>query len=182
MGQFQEAKKIVLDYFKEMEQCSAEQCSDVLKKYTSENYLFRGVYPFEMQHGATDAAKVFWAPLKTSLRMMQRRMDIFLGGFNKYGNQEIWVLSTGNFMGLFDEDWLGIRRTRKINCLRYAEFNCVENGKITQTAIFWASCRWRGSRPFRRRPENSLSIPDRGCTTACCSRTRRRRRASRPSG
>lgn len=136
MGQFQEAKKIVLDYFKEMEQCSAEQCPDVLKKYTSEDYLFRGVYPFEMQHGASDAARVFWTPLKTSLRMMQRRMDIFLGGFNKYGNQEIWVLSTGNFMGLFDEDWLGIRRTRKLNCLRYAEFNCVENGKITQTAMF----------------------------------------------
>ena len=39
-------------------------------------------------------------------------------------------------MGLFDEDWLGIPRTRKIANLRYAEFSCVENGKITRTGIF----------------------------------------------
>jgi len=39
-------------------------------------------------------------------------------------------------MGLFDADWLGIPRSRKIANLRYAEFNCVENGKITQTGLF----------------------------------------------
>ena len=45
-------------------------------------------------------------------------------------------MSMGNFMGLFDADWLGIPRTRKMVNLRYAEFNCVENGKITQTGLF----------------------------------------------
>ena len=43
-----------------------------------------------------------------------------------------WVMSMGNFMGLFDSDWMGVRRTGKMINLRYAEFNCVENGKITQ--------------------------------------------------
>lgn len=67
---------------------------------------------------------------------MQRRMDVFLAGFNwKSDKEEIWVLSTGNFMGLFDEDWLGIPHTRKMNCLRYAEFNRVENGKIVETTL-----------------------------------------------
>ena len=42
----------------------------------------------------------------------------------------------GHFMGLFDADWLGIRATRKVVMLKYAEFNCVENGKITKTGLW----------------------------------------------
>jgi hypothetical protein len=45
-------------------------------------------------------------------------------------------MSMGNFMGLFDADWLGIPHTRKIANLRYAEFNCIEDGKINQTGLF----------------------------------------------
>jgi len=70
-----------------------------------------------------------------SLRHYQRRLDIFIGGTNEISG-EIWVMSMGNLMGLFDEDWLGIPRTRKMANLRYAEFSCVENGKITKTGIF----------------------------------------------
>ena len=70
-----------------------------------------------------------------SLRHVQRRLDIFIAGTNEISG-EIWVMSMGNLMGLFDEDWLGIPRTRKMANLRYAEFSCVENGKITRTGIF----------------------------------------------
>lgn len=135
MGKFTEAKNIVRSYFEEMENCAPDQCAEVLKKYVSDGYHFRGVYPFNEQYGAEAVAEVLWTPLKKSLKHMQRRMDVFLGGYNKYGDQEVWVLSTGNFMGLFDEDWLGIPKTRKMNCLRYAEFNHVENGKITETTL-----------------------------------------------
>lgn len=45
-------------------------------------------------------------------------------------------MSMGHFMGLFDVDWLGIRRTRKLICLRYAEFNCVKSDKIAETDLF----------------------------------------------
>lgn len=66
---------------------------------------------------------------------MQRREDIFIAGDNKYAD-EVWVMSMGNFMGLFDQDILGIPCTRKLVNLRYAEFSCVENGKITKTGLF----------------------------------------------
>lgn len=135
MKDLQDAKKVVLDYFQEMETCAPEQCGDVLKKYAAENYHFRGVYPFEEQYSAEDVARVLWTPLKRSLGHIQRRMDIFLAGYNHYSEPGVWVLSTGNFMGLFDEDWLGIRHTRKMNCLRYAEFNHVVDGKITETTL-----------------------------------------------
>jgi hypothetical protein len=80
-------------------------------------------------------AEKFWGPLKKSITRMQRRQDIFIGGTNEV-TDEPWVMSMGNFMGLFDQDWLGIPRTGKIINLRYAEFSCVQNGKITQTGLF----------------------------------------------
>jgi len=135
MSKYQAIKSTVRNYFEAMENASPETVVDVLKKYTGENYFWRGVYPFREQHGAEVVAEKFWKPLLKSLTRMQRRQDIFIAGVNEIGGEQ-WVMSMGNFMGLFDADWLGIRHTRKIANLRYAEFNCVENGKITQTGLF----------------------------------------------
>ncbi|WP_420628518.1 nuclear transport factor 2 family protein [Candidatus Leptofilum sp.] len=135
MSKYQTTKKIVSNYFEAMENASSETVGDVLASFTSENYYWRGVYPFRELHGAEAVAKTFWTPLMQSLSRMQRRQDIFIGGTNEISGEQ-WVMSMGNFMGLFDADWLGIPRTRKIANLRYAEFNCVENGKISQTGIF----------------------------------------------
>jgi len=135
MSKYQETKRIVREYFEAMENASPETVASVLKEHTGENYLWRGVYPFREQEGADAAADVFWKPLMQSIKHIQRRQDIFIGGTNEISGEE-WVMSMGHFMGLFDEDWLGIRRTGKMVSLRYAEFSCVENGKITQTGIF----------------------------------------------
>ena len=135
MSQYQVAKTLVRDYFEAMENASPDTVADVLHQFVSEDYLWRGVYPFREQYGAGAVAEKFWTPLMTSLTRMQRRQDIFIGGTNEISG-EIWVMSMGNFMGLFDADWLGIPRTRKIANLRYAEFSCVENGKISQTGLF----------------------------------------------
>lgn len=135
MNKYQAAKAIVRNYFAAIENATPETVADILKSYTSEDYLWRGVYPFREQYGAEVVAETFWAPLMQSLTHMQRRQDIFIAGTNEISGEQ-WVMSMGNFMGLFDADWLGIPRTRKIANLRYAEFNCVENGKITQTGLF----------------------------------------------
>jgi hypothetical protein len=125
----------VRNYFEAMENATSGTVAGVLKEFTSEDYRWRGVYPFREQHGADVVAETFWAPLMKSLTRMQRRQDIFIAGTNEISG-EPWVMSMGNFMGLFDADWLGIGHTRKMANLRYAEFNCVENGKITQTGLF----------------------------------------------
>lgn len=135
MGKYTETKKLVLDYFSALENSSPENVLEVLKQYTSENYLWRGVYPFREKHGVKKVAEIFWIPLMKSLNRMQRRQDIFIAGTNEISGEQ-WVMSMGHFMGLFDSDWLGIRHTNKIINLRYAEFNCVEGGKITQTGLF----------------------------------------------
>lgn len=135
MSQYQEIKHIIRNYFEAMEDATPETVGDVLQQYTSNDYLWQGVYPFREQQGGDTVANLFWVPLMNSLVQMQRRQDIFIGGTNEISGEQ-WVMSMGNFMGLFDNDWLGIPCTRKIANLRYAEFNCVENGKISKTGLF----------------------------------------------
>jgi hypothetical protein len=135
MSKYQKTKRIIRDYFTALENAKPQDVSSVLKAFTSEDYLWRGVYPYREQHGADKVAENFWTPLKTSLKRMQRRQDIFIGGTNEI-NGEQWVMSMGHFMGLFDSEWLGVRPTGKMINLRYTEFNCVEKGKITKTGFF----------------------------------------------
>ena len=135
MGKYNKAKNVILSYFEDLEKSSVEDLENVLGKHTGDSYYWRGVYPFREQNSVKEVSENFWKPLKKSLKRMQRRQDIFIGGTNEISGEQ-WVMSMGHFMGLFDEDFLGIRRTRKMINLRYAEFNCVEEGKITQTGLF----------------------------------------------
>ncbi len=135
MSKYQASKKLVREYFDAIENSTPETVAEVIKQYTGENYLWRGVYPFREQEGADAAAEKFWKPLMTSVKSLQRRQDVFIAGTNEVAGEE-WVMSMGHFMGLFDEEYLGIRPTGKLISLRYAEFSCVEDGKITKTGIF----------------------------------------------
>ncbi len=135
MGKYQASRDLVRAYFQKLEKCAPEQTADVLNEYMAEGFSWEGVYPFLYQTGASDVAKVFWKPLKESLRHMQRRQDVFMAG-TCHTDGKTWVMSMGQFMGLFDKDFLGVRCTYKMQHLQYFEYNCVEDGKITRSAIF----------------------------------------------
>lgn len=135
MGKYQDSKKVVRNYFEALENANGDEVKNVLKQYMKSDYNWKGVYPFREQEGIENVSDVFWKPLKNSLSNMQRRQDIFIAGTNELDNSE-WVMSMGHFMGLFDNDWLGIKHTRKMISLRYAEFNCVQDGKISKTGLF----------------------------------------------
>ena len=135
---FQAEKKLVLDFYDELEAAQGADITAVLEKYTCGNWLWRGYHPFHEQKGAHEVSKLFWQPLKKSLTRLQRRQDIFIAGLNKFDDfKSIWVVSMGHLMGLFDEAWLGIKPTRKLTMLRYCEFNKIEEGKITETAMYF---------------------------------------------
>lgn len=135
MTNYQQAKQVVRDYMSKMEEAPLGAEIEVLRSCTSEDYLWRGVYPFREVSSLEGAAESFWRPLKQSLNHLQRREDIFIAGENEHDGQH-WVMSMGHFMGLFDHDWQGIKATHKMAMLRYAEFSCVVDGKITQTGLF----------------------------------------------
>ncbi len=110
---------------------------DALTQYTTADYHWRGLHPFYEQRGAESVANIFWKPLKKSLTSLQRREDIFFAGQNIYANHDaVWTCSMGHFLGLFDQDWLGIPATRKMVFLPYAEFHRLDGDKIAETALF----------------------------------------------
>ena len=136
MIDFQKNKQIVLDYYKELDTSHENGINQVLKKYTVENYHFRGMHPFYELFGSDSVAEIFWKPFRRAIKPIQRRQDIFFAGVNDIDNSTEWVCSMGHLMGLFDNDWLGIKANHKMVFLRYAEFNRITNGEVAETALF----------------------------------------------
>ncbi len=126
-----ENKELVLEYQRELESANTDTVASVIANYTSSDYLWHGVYPFEEQQGAEAVAETFYKPFLNSFDYVQRRPDIFIGGESVYGGN--WVNSTGHFLGMFERNWLGIPSTGKMTFLRYCEFHRIENGKIAET-------------------------------------------------
>jgi len=139
---FQKEKQIVQNYINDFDNAADSELTKVLQQYTSKNYHWRGMHPFYEKHGAEDVVNAFWIPFRKAFAAnkttLQRRTDIFFAGANDCDEgKTVWVVSMGNFLGLFDHNWLGIPSTGKMAFLRFAEFHRVtEAGKIAETALF----------------------------------------------
>ena len=133
---FQSEKKLVLEYYEALEKAPANETKRVMEQYLSEDFTARSSYPFRDTMNRIELAEKIWTPYKTALTSMQRRQDIFIAGNNTLDEEgRVWVMSMGHFMGVFSQDILGIRHTGKMANLRYTEFDCVVNGKITETCL-----------------------------------------------
>lgn len=137
MNDFQKEKSIIRACMDRFDSTKIDDLETILASLTTPGYHWRGMHPFYEQRGASDVVSQFWRPLKTSLTSLQRREDIFFAGQNIYANDgEVWTCSMGHFLGLFDQDWLGIPATRKMVFLPYAEFHRIEGDKIAESALF----------------------------------------------
>ena len=137
MSDFQQEKKLVLEYFNSINNANNENLIDTITKYTSSDFKMRCTHPFNELSGAEEIANNLWVPIKNSFEPIQRRMDIFYAGINSLDDHEgKWVTSMGHLMGVFNKSFFGIQPNYKSILLRYAEFYKVENNKITEGAIF----------------------------------------------
>lgn len=138
MTLFQSCKATVRSFHAALDAASVASTADTLGAFVSDDYRWLGCHPFDELSGADAVARQFWGPLKSALFRMQRRQDVFMAGSNEMdGHASTWVVSMGHLMGLFDAAWLGIRPTGKLAMLRYCEFHRIEDGKITETAMFF---------------------------------------------
>ena len=137
MADFQAAKAVVRDHYAAIAKGTPDTIAKVLSERTTPDWYFRGMHPFNEQHGARAVADAFWIPFMTAIKPVQRRQDIFLAGLNEMDNfRSTWVVSMGHLMGLFDKPFLGIRPNGRICMMRYVEFNRVVDGRICETALF----------------------------------------------
>jgi len=135
MKSYQDQKSLILSYYDEIEASNAGSITKIIKKYTAPDFQWYGVFPFNEQKGAEEVAEAFWIPFLSAWSNTQRRQDIFIAGTSEIDNTD-WVISMGHFMGLLDTSWLGFPASRKISFLRYADFNCIKNGKIFRSSFF----------------------------------------------
>jgi predicted ester cyclase len=135
MSDFQAEKALVQTYFRAMQEAGEAALGDVLAAFTANDYRFYGVHPFNELSSAPSVAEQVWQPIHRALQPIQRRQDVFMAGRSEI-DQDVWVMSMGHFMGLFDQPWLGIPPSGKIAMLRYAEFHCVSDGKISRSGFF----------------------------------------------
>lgn len=133
-----QAKSYVHSFHNDLDKAQdKKEITDCLSHYTTENWYWRGMHPFYEQTGAANVANTFWHPLKESFSRIHRRTDIFFAGLNDVDDgNSLWVCEMGNFMGSFDNDWLGIPATDRMCFLRYAEFHKVSDDKIVESALF----------------------------------------------
>ena len=129
------SKRRVLDFYVALNTADPTSLTSILKSQLTPDFQWYGVYPFDEQHGPEAVAEAFWIPFLNSWKNVQRRQDIFLAGTSEIDQTE-WVISMGHLMGLLDQDWLGMRTTRKLAFLRYADFYCVQEGQLVRGVFF----------------------------------------------
>jgi len=88
MADYQDSKALVLQFYKELEAASAPDVGGVLNRFTSSDFKFRGVHPFNEIDGADAVADTVWKPLCSAVTAMQRRQDIFMAGANNEDGTE----------------------------------------------------------------------------------------------
>ena len=100
MNNFQKEKKIVLDYYKSLDTAQGDDITKVLKKYISEDYIWRGFHPFNEITDTKEVSEIFWQPFRHAFKNIQRRMDIFIAGKNQIdGFESVWVSFYGPSYG-----------------------------------------------------------------------------------
>lgn len=135
---FQAEKKLVRDFYAALDGAAVQDLPGVMEQFCSADLLWRGFHPFDEIRTPRAVAEQFWMPLRQNLTRMQRRIDVFFAGANRFDDPGgIWVCSMGHLMGLHDGAWLGIRPTHKMGFLRYCAFHRVENGQIAETAMYF---------------------------------------------
>ncbi|MEM6888882.1 MAG: nuclear transport factor 2 family protein [Pseudomonadota bacterium] len=131
------AKSLVRAHYAALSKATPDTVISVLAARMSADCQWHGMHPFNEQSGPEAIAESFWQPYLRAFSKVQRREDIFFAGLNEIeGFSTQWTCSMGHLMALFDAPFLGIGPTGKIAMLRYAEFNKIENGQITQSALF----------------------------------------------
>ncbi len=134
---FQKEKDLIRAHHAAIAAARPENVAEKLAEHTHPDWHWRGMHPWHEQHGALAVGRAFWQPLLHAMSTLRRREDIFFAGRNQIDDfQSVWVVSMGHLMGLFDAPFLGLRPTRRIVMLRYAEFHRVAGGQIVETASF----------------------------------------------
>ena len=107
----------------------------VLDRISAPEAVFRLAHPFGDMTGPSAFHDNALAVLKTAWPDVERRDWIVMVGED--GNGIEWVGCGGHFFGSFLNPFLDILPTGHLAHMRFHEFYCFENGKITEMQALW---------------------------------------------
>jgi predicted ester cyclase len=127
--QMHENKKIVWEFWRELNQAKPDGVPDVIRHYSHQDITWHGPHPINDLEGVEALLSGFWQPLLYAFPDLNRNTEIFIGGYRH------WVGAIGFFDGKFANDWLGIPATGREIQIRFGEFSAVHDGKVVLTYI-----------------------------------------------
>lgn len=127
-------KNYISSFIREMNEVKVVNIKTVLESYFDTNSIVNITSPFEELNGIEAASEEFWTPLFNSFPDIENQPYILVAG--DYEGRS-YVSCTGNFIGTFAEDWLGISATQQPTWLRYAAHFMIEDEKIVKAWYFF---------------------------------------------
>jgi len=127
-----ERKRLVHEFSQEMHGATAESVGGVLADYYHDDVDWHGPAPVDALQGVEAVADGYWVPLLEAFPDLERNDYILFAGEFEGGE---WVCASGNLVGTFENDWLGIPATGHATWLRYGEFHRVVDGRIAETRL-----------------------------------------------
>ena len=127
-------KQLISSFFKEMEKGNTSDTKEILKNYFHDDVVVNFTRPIEELKGIDVFHDVFWKPIFSSFPDIQNQPYILIGG--DYEGRS-YVSCTGNFIGTFKKEWLGIPPTNQPTWLRYTTLFRIENNKIIKAWYFF---------------------------------------------
>jgi ketosteroid isomerase-like protein len=91
--------------------------------------VWHGFMPLRQLYGPAEIWESFWAPLLRAIPDLARRTYLFIGG--QFEGHD-WVCGTGDLIGTFAHNWLGIPASGTSVHLRFGEFCRVHDGTIAE--------------------------------------------------
>ena len=121
----QQNKAMILDLWAAPQDRTCDDLRDAL----AADVKYYGFYPLKRLQGADCLVERLWQPLLRAFPDLRRRPYVLLA--NSFEGRD-WVASTGDFIGSFVEDWLGIPAHGATVKFRYGEFCRIRDGKISE--------------------------------------------------
>lgn len=122
----QRNKSLVWNYWQEM---NASKESQIAANFLHPDTVWHGFQPLRHLYGADHIQVEFWQPLLHAVPDLVRRPYIYIGG--QFEGDD-WVCGTGDFIGTFVHDWLGIPASGSSVHFRFGEFCKVQDDKIVE--------------------------------------------------
>lgn len=126
-------KQRVIDIMHNMIATKSDSFDDALWDAYHSDAEINVTHPINTLRGPEAVGKQVWKPLRHALPDVERHDYIVAGGHHRDAN---WIGCLGHYIGVFENDWLGIPASRGVVNVRYAEAHELREGKIANSYVF----------------------------------------------